>query len=282
MPRRTRSQSQPMAQPPAGPTTWLRADYEFPSTFSYRMPDVSAQFAVGSPIPSPAAVKLALVDTAIRWSGDVNEGRRIFDIIKTASICVVPPPRIARFRAFIKRLKPDKVVACANHPSYRVSAKLRRNRRPACPFCGTIPDVNLPILEESTGVRDYFLLDGPLSVFIEVPQSDAAYVTWLLQRIRHFGTSDSICWCVAVCFESPDQALCPQRFGDQSHAQGGLVVRLSDLTQQSQFNGFDPFRGNVQQARLEKAVYVLPLRVRRSGETWAILERIRTNTGGLT
>jgi hypothetical protein len=282
MPRRTRSQSQPMAQPPAGPTTWLRADYEFPSTFSYRMPDVSAQFAVGSPIPSPAAVKLALVDTAIRWSGDVNEGRRIFDIIKTASICVVPPPRIARFRAFIKRLKPDKVVACANHPSYRVSAKLRRNRRPACPFCGTIPDVNLPILEESTGVRDYFLLDGPLSVFIEVPQSDAAYVTWLLQRIRRFGTSDSICWCVAVCFESPDQALCPQRFGDQSHAQGGLVVRLSDLTQQSQFNGFDPFRGNVQQARLEKAVYVLPLRVRRSGETWAILERIRTNTGGLT
>jgi len=282
MPRRTRSQSQPMAQPPAGPTTWLRADYEFPSTFSYRMPDVSAQFAVGSPIPSPAAVKLALVDTAIRWSGDVNEGRRIFDIIKTASICVVPPPRIARFRAFIKRLKPDEVVACANHPSYRVSAKLRRNRRPACPFCGTIPDVNLPILEESTGVRDYFLLDGPLSVFIEVPQSDAAYIARLLQRIRRFGTSDSICWCVAVCFESPDQALCPQRFGDRSHAQGRLVVRLSDLTQQSQFNGFDPFRGNVQEARLGKGVYVLPLRVRRSGETWAILERIRTNTGGLT
>jgi len=252
MPRRARSPSQSVAQPPAGPTTWLRADYEFPSTFSYRMPDVSAQFAIGSPIPSPAAVKLALVDTAIRWSGDVNEGRRIFDAIKTARVCVVPPPRMVRFRAFIKRLKPPHSSAGAGAPTV-----------------------------ESTGVRDYFLLDGPLSVFIEVPQSDTAYIAWLLQRIRRFGTSDSICWCVAVCFESPDQALCPQRFGDQSHAQGGLVVRLSDLTQQSQFNGFDPFRGNVQQARLEKAVYVLPLRVRRSGETWAILERIRTNTGRL-
>jgi hypothetical protein len=281
MPRRARSPSQSVAQPPAGPTTWLRADYEFPSTFSYRMPDVSAQFAIGSPIPSPAAVKLALVDTAIRWSGDVNEGRRIFDAIKTARVCVVPPPQIVRFRAFIRRLKPNEVVACANHPSYRVSAKLGRNRRPACPFCGTIPNVKLPILEESTGVRDYFLLDGPLSVFIEVPQSDTAYIAWLLQRIRRFGTSDSVCWCRGVREEAPDETLCPRSLGNLSHAQGGLVVRLSDLTQQSQFDGFDPFRGNVQQARLEKAVYVLPLRVRRSGETWAILERIRTNAGGL-
>jgi hypothetical protein len=274
MPRRARSPSQSVAQPPAGPTTWLRADYEFPSTFSYRMPDVSAQFAIGSPIPSPAAVKLALVDTAIRWSGDVNKGRRIFDAVKTARVCVVPPTRMVRFRAFIRRLKPDEVVACANHPSYRVSAKLGRNRRPACPFCGTIPDVKLPVLEESTGVRDYFLLDGPLSVFIEVRQSDAAYIAWLLQRIRRFGTSDSVCWCRGVREEAPDETLCPQPFGNLSHAQGGLVVRLSDLTQQSQFDGFDPFRGDVQQARLEKAVYVLPLRVRRSGETWAILERI--------
>jgi len=245
MPRRARSPSQSVAQPPAGPTTWLRADYEFPSTFSYRRPDVSSQFAIGSPIPSPATVKLALVDTAIRWSGDVNEGRRIFDVIKTARVCVVPPPRMVRFRAFIKRLKPPHSSAGAGAPTV-----------------------------ESTGVRDYFLLDGPLSVFIEVPQSDTDYIEWLLQRIRRFGTSDSICWCVSVCSEAPDQALCPQRLGNQSHAQGGLVVHLSDLTQQSQFDGFDPFRGNSRQARLEKAPYVLPLRVRRSGETWEILERI--------
>jgi len=282
MPRRARSQPQAVTQPSAGPTTWLRADYEFPSTFSYRMPDVSAQFAIGSPVPSPAAVKLALVDTAIRWSGDVNEGRRVFDLIKTAKVCVVPPSRMVRFRAFVKRLKPGEVIACANHPSYRVSAKLGRNKRPPCPFCGTIPSVQLPILEESTGVRDYFLLDGYLSVFIEVPQSDAGYIAWLLQRIRRFGTSDSICWCSAVCVEDPDQTLCPQRFSGLSHTRGGLVVRLSDLTQASQFDGFNPFGGNVQQANLEKGVYVLPLRIRRSGETWAVLERIRINIGGLT
>jgi len=98
MPRRSCSQSQAVAQLQIIPTTWLRTDYEFPSTFSYRMPDASAQFAIGLPIPSPATVKLALVDTAIRWSGDINEGRRIFDLIKTAKVCVVPPSRMVRFR----------------------------------------------------------------------------------------------------------------------------------------------------------------------------------------
>jgi hypothetical protein len=45
------------------------------------------------------------------------------------------------------------------------------------------------------------------------------------------------------------------------------VVRLTDLTQASQFDGFNPFGGNVRQANLGKDVYVLPLHVRRSGET---------------
>jgi len=243
--RRTRRQSQPMTQSPAGPTTWLRADYEFPSTFSYRMLDVSAQFAVGSPIPSPAAVKLALVDTAIRWSGDVSEGRRIFDVIKTARVCAVPPPRMVRFRAFIKRLKPP-------HSS-------------AGPEAPTV---------ESTGVRDYFLLDGPLSVFIEVPQSNANDIVGLLQRIRRFGTSDSVCWCKEVREEVPCAELCPQKFSNLSNDRKGLVVRLSDLSQESLFEGFNPFGGNMRRANLEKDLYVIPLRVKRSGETWAILERI--------
>ena len=244
MSKGSHSQFQSIAQPSAGSTTWLRADYEFPSAFSYRMPDISAQFAMGSPIPSPAAVKLALVDTAIRWSGDINEGHRIFDIVKTVDVYVVPPPRIVRFRAFIKRLKPPHSSAGQGAPTV-----------------------------ESTGVRDYFLLDGPLSVFIKVSQSDAGGVARLLQRIRRFGTSDSICWCAQVREEDPDETLCPRQFNSLSNTQRGLVVRLSDLTQQSNFSEFNPFRGTARQVKLKKEIYVLPLQVHRSGETWAILKR---------
>jgi CRISPR-associated Cas5-like protein len=225
---------------PTKQKVWLRADYEFASTFSYRQPDTSAQFAVGVPVPSPATVKLALVDTAIRWSGRVDEGRRVFDLVKGSKVYVVPPPRIVRFRAFIKRLKP------------------REGR-----------------LLESTGVRDYFLLDGPLVIYIEVPQSNANEIRLLLQRIRRFGTSDSLCWCTEVRDETPDVRLCPYRLKDLPSGQGGLVARLSDLTDQSEFNGFNPFGGDARQARLSKDVYVLPLIVKRSGETWALLQRIQ-------
>ncbi len=226
----------------AEPMVWLRADYEFASTFSYRQPDASAQFAIGVPVPSPATVKLALVDIAIRWSGSVNEGRRIFGSIKTCKICVVPPPRMARFRAFIKRLKP------------------REGR-----------------LLESTGVRDYFLLDGPLSVYIQVPRANANEIRSLLQRIRRLGTSDSLCWCIEVREEVPDEHLCPHLFSDLPPGQGGLVVRLVDLTDQSEFDGFNPFGGNPQLAKLSKEVHILPLTVRRSGETWALLQRIQSS-----
>jgi len=245
MPRRSRSQPASVPPPLAGSMVWLRADYEFPSTFSYRMPDVSAQFAVGSPIPSPATVKLALVDTAIRWTGNVGEGQRIFELVKTSRVCIIPPPQVVRFRAFIKRLKPP-------HSS-------------AGPRAPTV---------ESTGVRDYFLLKGTLSVYIEVPASNADEVEELLRRVRRLGTSDSICWCVEVCREGPPQQLCPHLLRKVSSVQAGLVVRLSDLTQDSQFGGFNPFGGNTRDAHLDKQVYVLPLTVRYSGETWAILERI--------
>jgi hypothetical protein len=247
MPRRHQAQSASAPSPPAGPMVWLRADYEFPSTFSYRMPDVSAQFAIGSPIPSPATVKLALVDTAIRWSGDVAEGRRIFDLVKTLRVCIVPPPCMVRFRAFIKRLKPPHSSAGSGAPTV-----------------------------ESTGVRDYFLLNEPLSVFIEVPQAHADKIRELLLRIRRFGTSDSLCWCTGVSEEAPDNRLCPQLLANLTPAQHGLVVRLSDLSPSSQFDGFNPFGGNARGANLDKQVYVLPLTVKQSGETWAILERNRT------
>lgn len=247
MPGRRRAQPASAPSPPAAPMVWLRADYEFPSTFSYRMPDVSAQFAIGSPIPSPATVKLALVDTAIRWRGDVNYGRQIFDLVKTLSVCVVPPPRMVRFRAFIKRLKPPHSSAGAGAPTV-----------------------------ESTGVRDYFLLNEPLSVFIKVPQAHANEIRELLPRVRRFGTSDSLCWCIGVSEEAPDNRLCPQLLANHPPAQYGLVVRLSDLSTLSQFDDFNPFGGNERQAKLDKQVYVLPLTVKRSGETWAILERNRT------
>ncbi len=224
---------------------WLRANYEFASTFSYRIPGASAQFAVGAPIPSPATVKLAIVDTAIRWSGNVDKGREVFNVVKTLQVCVVPPSQMVRFRAFVRRLKPP-------HSSSKSG-----------------------MLTESTGVRDYFILDGPMSVYIETPVDKVDEIKTLLNNIRRFGTTDSVCFCVQCKQDVPDEALCPRPLADSgAFPRRFFVSLLADLTPESQFDGFNPFGGNAQLSKQQIRPYALPLDVRRSGETWAILVRV--------
>ena len=228
---------------------WLKAEIEFASTFSYRQPDASAQFAIGSPIPSPAAIKLTLVDTAIRWSGSVEIGRQVFDWLKTCKAHCVPPERVVRFRVFLKRLKPRE-----------------------------------GLLLESTGIRDYFLLEGGLIVFLQVPVDKVEMAKQLLLKVRRLGTSDSLCWCQGLA-EIEESELPHEFFArkleelsesalQQGLARGMLVARLSDLTDRSVFDGFNPFGGDSGKANLEKATYLLPLQLERYGETWALLKRV--------
>lgn len=227
---------------------WLKAEIEFGTTFSYRQPDASAQFAIGSPIPSPATIKLALVDTAIRWNSSVETGRQIFEWLKTCPVLCVPPERVVRFRVFLKRLKPREQE-----------------------------------LLESTGIRDYFLLDGFLTIFLQVPKDKVEKAKQLLQKVRKLGTSDSLCWCRDVT--EVDEAELPCQFFarkleelpnwvlQQGVTQGLVIARLSDLTEASDFDGFNPFGGSTREANLEKSAYLLPLRMERYGETWALLKR---------
>lgn len=147
------------------PKVWHKAEFEFPSTFSYLQPDASAQFAIGSPIPSPGAVKLAVVDALIRWSGDVNWGRQVFNWLKTCEVHSVPPERVVRFRVFLKRLKPAKEGGG---------------------------------LTESVVIRDYFLMCGSPKIFLQVPQCKFEKAKDLLRKVRKLGTSDSVCWCCEV------------------------------------------------------------------------------------
>ena len=237
------------AQQKAPTTTelvWLKAEIHFGTTFSYRQPDASAQFAVGSPVPSPAAIKLALVDIAIRWRGDVNYGKQVFEWLKTCPVRPVPPKRVVRFRVFLKRLKP------------------REGK-----------------LHESTGIRDYFLLDGPLTVFLQVPQSKAEEAKELLLKLRKLGTSDSLCYCTKTDKTSQiPEELFPRKLDklhihtlQQGLTKGLLIVRLSDLTEQAQFEDFNPFGGRTRRKALEKTAYMLPLRFETYGETWAIFSR---------
>ena len=84
---------------------WLKLVVHFPSFYSYRVPEYSSQYALALPLVAPSTIKLAIVSTAIRVSGRVEEGKRIFDYIRDAKVGIKLPEAIAINSVFIKRLK---------------------------------------------------------------------------------------------------------------------------------------------------------------------------------
>ncbi|RLF79884.1 type I-A CRISPR-associated protein Cas5, partial [Thermococci archaeon] len=70
---------------------WLRLRIHFPSFYSYRIPEYSSQYALALPLIAPSTIKLALVATAIRMSGKVSEGKRIFEYVKDAKVGIKLP-----------------------------------------------------------------------------------------------------------------------------------------------------------------------------------------------
>jgi hypothetical protein len=227
-------------------TTWLKAVLEFAAFYSYRMPETSPQYALASPVPSPAALKLALVDTAIQMSGDPAYGRRIFGEVKSMPLWALPPRYLCVLKFFTKRLKKPKTAG--------------------------------EKLVESTAVREYCHLGGPLEIYLEV--SDAAEMKAILGNVRRLGTSDSLLTAKVEDSEEPPPALRWQRLQDLrlpirlGNYQRRMVVTLTDLRPGVDFDEVNPYSQARQRKPFAQYIYILPLVQEKRGENWVLYKRV--------
>lgn len=224
---------------------WVRAQVYFASLYSYRIPNTSPSFAPASPVPSPSAVRLALVDAAIQSSGSVDDGRGIFETVKAAPLHLAPPRQVCVVRAFTKRLKPGKTGE----------------------------------LVESTGIREYCHPDGPLEIYIQ-PEDETERVAELFRHLRRLGTTDSLARCSAEMVEAPPQELaCHPVDGLPGHLDNfdrRMVVSLHDLPPDTGFEAVNPYtRGR--KVNYRQQFWVLPLVQRQRGENWTLYERVAFN-----
>lgn len=225
---------------------WITAELHFALTYSYRMPDASPSFAVCSPVPSPAAIRLALVDAVIRHTGKVDEGARLFEMIRNAVVEVEPPERVAIFRVFLKRLKPEK------------------------PEKGKTTTVL-----ESTGIREYCVPDGPMYVSIDVEEPAVELVQKAFCWLRRLGTTDSLL-SVRLVDREPRREFCARRVKEVRLEPGVLVGRLvytlHELKPRVKFEAVNPFSG-AGGSPFIKVQYLLPLVRDRMGENWVLYEK---------
>ncbi|MDI6828716.1 MAG: hypothetical protein QME62_09555 [Armatimonadota bacterium] len=222
---------------------WIKAELHFGSFCSYRIPGTSPQHALASPVPSPAALKLALVDAAIRYSGNIDAGRKVFQDVKNSRIEINLPQWVTIMRHFIKRLKP-------------------RGEQ----------------LVESTAIREYCHLSGALSIYIEVDDKLIDTVSMLFTKLRRLGTTDSLLWCSSTDIAEPDLTLSWIDLGTSAIPTGAgnferrLVVTLNDIDEKATFDSLNPYSSKGER-RLFSVAKMLPLVAKERAENWVRYKR---------
>jgi len=255
---------------------WLKAEYEFGSLFSCRMPDFSSQYALSSPLPAPSTIKLAIVATAIINTGNVEYGAKIFDSVKNSEIKIGLPKNIAVSNVLIKRLK-------MGDPS-----KQKPTSEGTCEGCGK-KDVKLWLLKDvgksfckkcatrlisTFGIRGYVHFLEPIEIYINIKNRDEE-IKDLLRRIRQFGTSDSLVCCKNISEEEPsDGCVGAVDVFPESVNQNVVVVPVKDLNadKKIKFEHVNIYAKEKSNDVFVGKFYFIPILRSKQGKNWIIYE----------
>jgi len=152
---------------------WIAADYHFPSTYSCRIPMSSANCASVMPAQGPATVRLALIRVGIELFGVDSVRKELFPILRSATVRIRPPERVAISQQQIRGYKWSEA----------------RHKRET--------------IQESIIVREMAHAAGPMTVFLQIPQDAGRRMHRLLQAVPYWGQSSSLTSCLGVMSTAP-------------------------------------------------------------------------------
>ena len=156
---------------------WLAADYHFPATYSCRLPMSSMTTASITPAPGPATVRLALVKVGIEYFGHDEVRETLFPIIRSMSI----------------RIRPPEKVAISTHVLHAYKSEERQGR----------VQVN-----EAPIIREMAHAEGPMTVYLLIPSEQEMQWTQLLHMIGYWGQTSSFTTCTHVERVAPHEDEC--------------------------------------------------------------------------
>lgn len=191
----------------ASPLVWLAAKYDF-HTFSYRDPRGAFAAAVALPVVSPTAILLGICSTLFQL-GQHEDANRFLKTIHKCGVKVDPPDGAIFFRAFHQLRR------------YITQQDKGKGKNPRVGFT----DIN-------QGSREYGLLQGPVTVYVGVPEDQKSFVTLALRNRDHIGTHDSLCSLVGEVEEvaQPDHVVYEPLDSDKITFAGDAPVAVVTLS----------------------------------------------------
>lgn len=236
---------------------WLIAEYKPVTLFSFRSGIATSSGAKTLFLPTPFAIRTALVDAAIRTNG-VAVGTLAFDWIKKLSIAVCPPERVVVTNLFAKILKPTR----------------KKESEEA--------------MERTIAFREYAQLEGTLALAFSSAEGRAEDLTALLVQINYFGKRGSFFQLIGtpcVAEKLPEGFICmdgafyqiPQRSGHRPRTfVVGLIQMMDDWGEALTFTKLNIYTEEkivIGKDRVRKSI-VLPYRLTKSSKGFSYYERV--------
>ncbi len=232
---------------------WLIAEYQPTALFSLKPAWATSSGGKSLLVPTPYAVKMALLDAACRTAG-VAVARGTWPWLRDLTVALRPPERMVVTNLFAKILKPR-----------RTSAK------PGTSHAGP--------LGKTIAFREYVYFDGPLGIALDGETDDRSHLEgWLLQ-VNYLGKRGGFVQLLGP--PTPAETL-PSGFivvdGDptRSFLADGIIQQLDDCDASLTFEKADIYSGKHIRLGKERVLHhiVLPYHLVRSSKGFSYYERI--------
>lgn len=236
---------------------WLIAEYQPATLFSFRSGMATSSGAKTLFLPTPFAIRTALLDVAILTNG-LAAGPGAFEWIKDLSIAVRPPERVVVTNLFAKILKPTRKEQAEE------------------------------AMDRTIAFREYAQLGGTMALAFSPAEGRAGELTALLEQVNYFGKRGSFFQLMAaprLVEELPEGFVLMDGVyiqGTQVSGQGprafaaGLIQMMDDWGETLTFakvNIYTDEKIVLGKDRVRKSI-VLPYRLVRSSKGFSYYERM--------
>jgi hypothetical protein len=148
---------------------WLIAEYQPAALFSLKLSLATSTGAKTLLVPTPFAVRTALLDVAIRHHG-LATGKEIFGWLKELRIALSPPERVVVTNMFVKVQKPRRSDKGGDNDDAEAGASA---------------------MQRTIAFREYAYLEGRLGLAFEGDEVPLAELDDLLHQVNYFGKRGS-------------------------------------------------------------------------------------------
>jgi len=232
---------------------WLIAEYQPTALFSLKPASATSSGGKSLLVPTPYAVKMALLDAACR-TANVAVAREAWPWLRDLTVAFWPPKRVVVTNLFVRILKPR-----------------RTHAKPGTPHAGP--------LGKTIAFREYVYFDGSLGIALGGEVDDQSCLAdWLLQ-VNYLGKRGGF---VQLQGAPTLAETLPPGFivvdGDptQPFLADGIIQQLDDCDASLTFEKADIYSGKTIRLGKERVLrhVVLPYRLVRSSKGFSYYERI--------